>query len=80
MFVYKIDGKYWIEADIQKTGIKGHRVPIDDDLAQTIAGMISKVKNEVDRDINPCDLIFPSETIIRVLLLFKKGIYRQPTS
>jgi integrase len=41
----KINGKYWIETNIQKTGIIGHRIPIDDDLAQIIAGMINKVRN-----------------------------------
>jgi integrase len=61
----KLNGKYWIEADIQKTGIMGHRIPIDDDLAQVVAGMINKVRNEVNRIINPWDLLFPSECIIR---------------
>ncbi|EYE87334.1 hypothetical protein Q428_13835 [Fervidicella metallireducens AeB] len=61
----KINGKYWIETNIQKTGIMGHRIPIDEDLAQVIAGMINKVRNELNTNTNPYDLIFPSESIRR---------------
>ena len=29
----KLNNKYWIETDIEKTYIKGHRIPINDEIA-----------------------------------------------
>ena len=33
----KLNGQYSIETDIEKTYVKGHRIPIDDELANILA-------------------------------------------
>lgn len=38
----KLNGKYYIETDIEKTYVKGHRIPIDDELANILAVLIDK--------------------------------------
>ncbi|ABO68759.1 tyrosine-type recombinase/integrase [Geobacillus thermodenitrificans] len=54
----KLNGKYYIETDIEKTYVQGHRVPIDDELANILAVLIDKsIKNSND-DNNPEKYIF----------------------
>ncbi|MED3907533.1 tyrosine-type recombinase/integrase, partial [Geobacillus thermodenitrificans] len=54
----KLNGKYYIETDIEKTYVKGHRIPIDDELANILAVLIDKsIKNSND-DNNPEKYIF----------------------
>ncbi|QNU39642.1 tyrosine-type recombinase/integrase [Geobacillus sp. 44B] len=54
----KLNGKYYIETDIEKTYVKGHRIPIDDELASILAVLIDKsIKNSND-DNNPEKYIF----------------------
>jgi integrase len=54
----KLNGKYYIEADIEKTYVQGHRIPIDDELASILAVLIDKsIKNSND-DNNPEKYIF----------------------
>jgi len=54
----KLNGKYYIETDIEKTYVKGHRIPIDEELASILAVLIDKsIKNSND-DNNPEKYIF----------------------
>jgi integrase len=54
----KLNGKYYIETDIEKTYVQGHRIPIDDELASILAVLIDKsIKNSND-DNNPEKYIF----------------------
>lgn len=54
----KLNGKYYIETDIEKTYVQRHRIPIDDELASILAVLIDKsIKNSND-DNNPEKYIF----------------------
>jgi len=54
----KLNGKYWIVTDIEKTYVEGHRIPIDDELANMLAVLIDKAKENSNIDNNPDNLIF----------------------
>lgn len=54
----KLNGKYWLETDIKKTFVKGHRVPIDDKLAGIIARLIELSKQNSNQYNNPDGFIF----------------------
>ncbi|CAM4049215.1 tyrosine-type recombinase/integrase [Mesobacillus zeae] len=54
----KLNGQYSIETDIEKTFVKGHRIPIDDDLAGILAVLIDKLKKLSNQDNNPEGYIF----------------------
>ena len=54
----KLDKKYWIETDIDKTNTKNHRIPIDDELANMLAVLIDRAKKNSDDDNNPNRFIF----------------------
>ncbi|MFC0477316.1 tyrosine-type recombinase/integrase [Robertmurraya beringensis] len=54
----KLNGKYSIETDIEKTYVKGHRIPIDDELAGILAVLIEKSKEQSNQDNNPEGYIF----------------------
>lgn len=54
----RINGKYSIVTDIEKTYVQGHRIPIDDKLANTIAVLIQKSKENSNQDNNPEGFIF----------------------
>ncbi|MGG1675037.1 tyrosine-type recombinase/integrase [Neobacillus sp. NRS-1170] len=54
----KLNSKYSIITDIEKTYVKGHRVPIDEDLANILAVLIHKSKENSNHDNNPDGLIF----------------------
>lgn len=54
----RLDNKYWIESDIKKTSVKGHRVPIDDKTANMLAVLIDKSKLVSNNDNNPERYIF----------------------
>lgn len=54
----KLNGKYYIQTDIEKTDVEGHRIPIDDQLADILAVLIDQsIKNSND-DNNPEKFIF----------------------
>lgn len=53
-----LNGKYWIETDIDKVDIKNHRIPIDDELADMLAVLIDKAKKYSNDDNNPNRFIF----------------------
>ncbi len=36
----KLNNKFWVETDIEKTYVEGHRIPIDDELANMLAILI----------------------------------------
>ncbi|SFM49206.1 hypothetical protein SAMN03159341_13814 [Paenibacillus sp. 1_12] len=48
----RINGKYYIETDIEKTFVKGHRIPIDDELANMVAALIKKSIENSNEDNN----------------------------
>lgn len=54
----KLNNKFWIETDIEKTYVEGHRIPIDDELAKMLAVLIDSSKTYSNEDNNPEDYIF----------------------
>lgn len=54
----KLDNKFWIKTDIEKTYVKNHKVPIDDELAMLIAVLIEKSIENSNDDNNPNKYIF----------------------
>jgi integrase len=54
----KLNGQYSIETDIEKTYVKGHRIPIDGELAGVLAVLIEKSKELSNQDNNPEGYIF----------------------
>lgn len=54
----KINGKYSIVTDIAKTFVKGHRIPIDEQLADILTVLIANSKRQSTKDNNPNDYIF----------------------
>lgn len=54
----QLNGHYSIETDIEKTYVKGHRIPIDEELAKIIAVLIAKSKENSNQDNNPEGYIF----------------------
>jgi len=54
----KLNGQYSIETDIEKTYVKGHRIPIDDELANILAVLIEKSNQLSNQDNNPEGYIF----------------------
>ncbi|MEY8741185.1 tyrosine-type recombinase/integrase [Bacillales bacterium AN1005] len=53
-----LNGKYSIVTEIERTYVKGHRVPIDKELANLMAVLIDKAKKHSEKDNNPEDLVF----------------------
>ena len=53
-----LNGKYSIVTDIEKTYVKGHMVPIDEELANIIAVLIDNTIKHSNKDNNPEDFIF----------------------
>ncbi|OFD79312.1 MULTISPECIES: tyrosine-type recombinase/integrase [Bacillus cereus group] len=54
----QLNGKYSIVTDIEKTQVKGHRIPIDEDLAKILSVLISYSKENSTQDNNPEGYIF----------------------
>ncbi|MDF9763493.1 hypothetical protein OKW24_005266 [Peribacillus simplex] len=54
----QLNGNYSIETDIEKTYVKGHRVPIDEELANLLAVLIRQSKENSNQDNNPEGFIF----------------------
>ncbi|MBT2681807.1 tyrosine-type recombinase/integrase [Bacillus sp. ISL-35] len=54
----KLNGKYYIETDIEKTNVIGHRIPIDDELADILAVIINNSILHSNKDNNPEKLLF----------------------
>lgn len=54
----KLNNKFWIEADIEKTYVEGHRIPIDDELSKMLAVLIKNAKENSNQDNNPETYIF----------------------
>ncbi|MCC3359304.1 tyrosine-type recombinase/integrase [Bacillus sp. REN16] len=54
----RLNGKYSIKTDIEKTYVKGHTIPIDDQLADIIAVLIHNSLELSNEDNNPDKLIF----------------------
>ncbi|MFB5252493.1 tyrosine-type recombinase/integrase [Bacillus mycoides] len=53
-----LNGKYSIVTDIEKTYVKGHRIPIDEELANILAVLIQQSKENSNQDNNPEAFIF----------------------
>ena len=58
----KVNGKFSIITDIAKTFVKGHRIPIDNELADIVAVLIANSKIKVQK----------ITTLIIIFLLFIK--------
>lgn len=54
----KLTNKFWVETDIEKTYVDGHRIPIDDELANILAVLIDNAKKYSNEDNNPENYIF----------------------
>lgn len=54
----RLNGKYSIETDIEKTYVKGHRMPIDDELVKILAVLIHQSKEQSNQNNNPEGFIF----------------------
>ena len=54
----KLNNKYWITTDIKKVYVEGHRIPIDDQLADMLAVLIDNAKKYSNQDNNPENYIF----------------------
>ncbi|MGM2769993.1 tyrosine-type recombinase/integrase [Bacillus sp. PGP15] len=54
----KLNGQYSIETDIEKTYVKGHRIPIDVELANILAVFIDKSEELSHQENNPEGYIF----------------------
>lgn len=54
----KLNNKFWVETDIEKTYVEGHRIPIDDELANMLAVLIDNAKKYSNEDNNPENYIF----------------------
>ncbi|MDU6113193.1 MAG: tyrosine-type recombinase/integrase [Paeniclostridium sordellii] len=54
----KLNNKFWVETDIKKTYVEGHRVPIDDELANMLAVLINNDHKCSNEDNNPEKYIF----------------------
>lgn len=54
----KLNNKYWITTDIEKVYVEGHRIPIDDELANMFAVLIDNAKKNSNEDNNPENYIF----------------------
>lgn len=54
----RLKEKYYIQTDIQKVKLEGHRIPIDDDLANLLAVEIQRSKENSNQDNNPENFIF----------------------
>lgn len=54
----KLNGKYSIVTDIEKTFVQGHRITIDEQLADILAVLIQNSKEQSNQDNNPEGFIF----------------------
>ncbi|WP_074554032.1 tyrosine-type recombinase/integrase [Bacillus cereus] len=54
----RLNGKYWIRTDVEKTYTKDHKVPIDEQLADIVAVLIHNSKERSNDDNNPDKYIF----------------------
>lgn len=54
----QLNNKYWIETDIKKVYVEGHKIPIDDELAAVIASKIKESEQYSNDDNNPNRYIF----------------------
>lgn len=54
----RLNGKYWIRTDIEKTYTKDHKVPIDEQLADIVAVLIHNSQERSNDDNNPNKYIF----------------------
>lgn len=54
----KLNGKYSIVTDIEKVYVQGHRIPIDEQLADILAVLIKHSKEQSNQDNNPEGYIF----------------------
>ncbi|MGD6891613.1 tyrosine-type recombinase/integrase [Bacillus mobilis] len=54
----KLNSKYWVQTDVEKTYVKDHRVPIDEELANIVAILIRNSKERSNDDNNPDKYLF----------------------
>ncbi len=54
----KLNNKFWVETDIKKTYVEGHRIPVDDELANMLAVLIDTSKQYSNQDNNVENYIF----------------------
>lgn len=54
----KLNNKFWVETDIEKIYVEGHRIPIDDELANILAVLIDNCKKYSNEINNPENYLF----------------------
>jgi integrase len=69
----RINGKYSVVTDIEKVYVKGHRIPIDDHLANILAVLIHNSKELSNMDNNPNNYIFVRYSRSRKRKPFSQG-------
>lgn len=67
----------YLETDVSKTKVKGHRIPIDDHLADILAFLIKKCECETNIDNNPKRYLFVRKTGPRRGRPFAQGFVRE---
>lgn len=73
----QINGKYWVETDIEKVFIKGHRIPVDKQVANILAVLIQQSKEHSNQDNNPEGYIFIRYRGIRKGMPFQQNFVRR---
>jgi integrase len=69
----RLNNNYYVETDIEKTYVIGHRIPIDDELAKTLGVLISHSKANSNKDNNPDKYIFVRYRGARKGMPFSQG-------
>jgi integrase len=72
-----LNGKYSIRTDIEKTYVKGHKIPIDEHMAQIIAVLIEESKARSNYDNNPEKYIFVRYKGVRKGKPYSQGWVRE---
>ncbi|HHT7238425.1 TPA: tyrosine-type recombinase/integrase [Bacillus cereus] len=72
----RLNDKYSIVTDIEKTYVKGHRIPIDDELANILAVLIQQSKENSNQHNNPDGFIFIRYRGVRKRISFKQSMVR----
>ncbi len=73
----KLNNKFWIVTDIEKVSVEGHRIPIDDELANLLAVLIESSKKNSNEDNNPENYIFVRYSGSRKGLAYGQGWVRE---
>jgi len=63
--LHKENGRWFVQGDITKTGVRDHRVPITDEIAFIVQAQIKVIRENFPENYNPLDLLFPAVSFSR---------------